>query len=325
MSPVIETLLQIVKRDPYPAPYISSYWQQYGAKNLVEFRANGPVLQGYGIGSVNRPGVFGRALHVLERISYRRLTDRLGYYPTIWRSARQLAEDLSFGLTFDVWKCAVVLAVLADHWTLYGLSPKTFALIGDGYGFLGALIRRYLPGIRIYCIDLPKTLVFQARTHEIADREATMSVLPANGGPTEITFVLPQNVGQIADDIDCGVNIASMQEMNKLSIETYFTFLRRCASPQSRFYCVNRLRKELPGGEVSAFYDYPWRHDDEIFIDEPCPYYTHFFAPYTVPNGPKMLGIRIPWIYHFDGIHMHRLVRLAPLDWESPSPPVVQQ
>ena len=109
---------------------------------------------------------------------------------------------------------------------------------------------------------------------------------------------------------------ASMQEMNEFSIASYFSFLRRRSSPSSRFYCANRLWKQLPGGEIASFNDYPWQEDDEIFFDGPCPYYTHFFARYTLANGPRVLG-RVPFINYCDGIHMHRLVRLVALPLRS--------
>lgn len=315
MNPVFESLLEVVNKDPYPAAHTSSYWQEHGQRNVIERRGEDLILQGWGIGAMARPWFFARALHVLERLSYRRVTVSLASFPIVWQSAKRLAHDLSFGLTFDAWKHAVALATLTDHWAAHGLSPRTFAVIGDGYGFLGALIRRQVPGSRLFCIDLPKTLMFQAKTHELANRSGSMSLLSSNGGgSTDVTFVLPQDVEKVVGTIDCAVNIASMQEMNQFTIASYFTFLRRRSALNSRFYCVNRLRKELPGGEIASFADYPWRQKDQIFIDGPCPYYTHFFAPYTLPNGPKVLGIRIPWINYFDGVHMHRLVRLAPLD-----------
>ena len=229
------------------------------------------------------------------------------------RTARCLAHDLSVDLTFDVWKQSVALSLLADHWTDYNLSPSTFAVIGDGHGFLAALIRRHVPQSRVYCIDLPKILVFQARLHELADRSASMSIMSKESvRPTAVTFVLPKDVEVIPDQIDCALNIASMQEMNDLSIASYFQFLRRHSTPSSRFYCINRLQKELPGGEVTSFKDYPWQEDDAVFIDGPCPYFTHVVGR-TGPRGPRVLGVRVPFINHFDGTHMHRLVRLAPV------------
>lgn len=314
MNPVIEQLLQIVETDPLPAAHTSSHWQLYGLQTTVERRGDELILNGSGFGSIHVPGRLGRAAKMLERLSYRRVTARLTSYPSVWRNAKCLARDLSFDLSFGVWKQTVALAVLVDHWAAYNLLPRTFTVIGDGYGFLGALIRRQFPESRVYCIDLPKMLVFQARIHELADRGATMSIISKNRmEQADIILVLPQDVEVIPDKIDCAINIASMQEMNEFSIASYFMFLRRSTTPRSRFYCVNRMRKDLPGGEVTSFNDYPWQEDDEVFIDGACPYYTHFFGRPMLPKGPQMLGVRVPFVNYFDGLTMHRLVRLAPL------------
>ena len=226
MNAVIEELLQIVEKDPLPAADTSSYWQLYGGNMTVERRGDELVLIGSGFGSMDVGGRLGRAASVVERLTYWRVTARLRSHASVWRTARRLARDLSVDLTFDVWRQSVALALLADHWTAYDLSPRTFAVIGDGHGFLGALVRRHLPQSRVYCIDLPKILVFQARTHELADRSATISIMSSKSvRPTAITFVLPKDVEVISDQIDCALNMASMQEMNHLSIASYFQFL----------------------------------------------------------------------------------------------------
>lgn len=315
MHPVIDALLDVVERDPFPEGYTSSYWHEYGAKNTVGRQDGRLILQPYGIGTVERPGLRGRAMHWCERLSYWPLTARLRDYPSVWQTTKQLARDLSCGLTFDVWKFSVILWILVDHWRAHQLSPRTFAMIGDGHGFLGALIRRYLPGVRLYCIDLPKTLVFQAHLHERAGRGATMAVLSTGSAPgADVTFVLPQDVERIAEPIDCAINIASMQEMNAATIRAYFAFLRRRSTPHSRFYCANRVEKVLPGGEMARFHEYPWHEDDDVFLDGPCPYYRHFLSPERARNGPTVFGRRVPLVNYFDGIHRHRLVRLAPLE-----------
>ena len=100
--------------------------------------------------------------------------------------------------------------------------------------------------------------------------------------------------------------------MSCRSIVGCFTWLRRRSHAQSRLYCVNREEKALPGGEVRRFADYPWQPDDEVFLDGPCPYYTHYLSRSMRPRGPTLLGLRVPFINYFDGPMRHRLVRLAP-------------
>ncbi len=310
----MDSLLDLVATDPLPRAHTSSHWEQFGRDTVVRRRGDDIVLEARGFEPIVRRGVAGRVVNLLERLSYRRVTSSLHSYPSVWKTATHLARDLSGSPTFNVFKSAVAFALLVDHWTRYRLSPKTFAVIGDGYGFLGALIRRCLPDTRVYCVDLPKPLVFQARTHRSADPEVRMSVVLTTGpyDSADVMFVMPQAIERISDTLDCAINIASMQEMNTFSIRAYFKFLRERSAPQSRFYCVNRRHKVLPGGEVAAFADYPWQGDDEIFADGPCPYYTHFFGWPTLPDGPRLWGRRVPLVNHFEGVHMHRLVRLTP-------------
>jgi len=57
------------------------------------------------------------------------------------------------------------------------------------------------------------------------------------------------------------------QKMRESSIASYFSFLRKRSAPNSHFYCLNRERKELSGGEVASFLYYPWDRKDRIFLD----------------------------------------------------------
>jgi len=272
------------------------------------------ILDGSGFGTTRyRRKALANAANALERISYRSVTAKLTNYRKVWSEAKRLANDISFDPTYAVWNQAMALATLMDHYQEHDLTPKTFALIGDGHAFLGALIKRHFPDSTIYQIDLPKILIFQARTHELAESGTLVSLSNPEhwNDEGEIFFVAPQHTELIPENIDCAVNISSMGEMYETSIAAYFTFLRRRSSPTSRFYCVNRIEKGLPDGETTRFYDYPWRAEDNIFIDEPCPYYTHVISARTSGNGPRVLGIRVPFINYFGGVMNHRLVHLA--------------
>ena len=310
---VTDSLLDVVEQDPEPADDTSAFWKEEGRRLTVARRGDDLLLKGFGIGMGGRRGMAWQVTHAVERLSYWHVTTRLGSYPRLWRMAKQLARDLSVGLTFDVWKSTAILATLADHWHSQRLTPRMFAMIGDGNGFLGALIRRAVPETRMYCIDLPKALVFQASTHRRADARASAGRLTHHErAEAAILFVLPQDVEQIAEGIDCAVNIASMQEMTRRSIARYFSWLRRRSHSQSRFYCVNREEKLQPDGEVARFAEYPWRPEDQLFLDGLCPYYTHYLSRCMRPSGPTLFGWRVPLINYFDGPTRHRLVHLSP-------------
>lgn len=313
---VADELFALAAQDTLSADHVSSYWRQVGAMNRVQ-RSNGRVvLEDRGIGDVRPFGPVGSVLHAVERLSYLRLTCSLASYGPVWNAARRLARQLSFGLTFDVWRYAVALAILVEHWKAQDVSPRVIAVIGDGQGFFGALIRSWLPDTRLYAIDLPKTLVFQLRTHRRVDPSVHAALLTESWSnaqrQAQLVLTLPAAIESIPESLDCAVNMASLQEMTSFSIQSYFRFLRRRSTPVSHFYCVNRLQKELPDGQINNFHGYPWRDDDVIFLDGPCPYYTHFLAPGIPPDGPRVLGWRVPFIGWFAGRIMHRLVHLAP-------------
>ena len=328
MHPVIASLRDLMETDPLPAEHTSSHWQRYGRDTVVEGQEE-LVLEAAGFSSQRPPTLVGKLFDWAERASYAGVTRQLDAYPSVRAEALRLARALNRGAARPArvpqrffWSAArlsheriftTAMAVLTDHFTWHRLSPRVFAVIGDGDGFFGALARRCFPGITLYCIDLPKQLVFQAATHEKASPGAAMSV--RNGGTAieaDIIFVPPQHIDRIDGPIDCAVNLSSMQEMTPASIARYFAFLRQRATAHSRFYCVNMRRKALVGGEVTAFAEYPWQPDDEVFLDGPCPYFTHYIAPLTLSYGPRVLNLRVPYVNSFGDVVMHRLVRLAP-------------
>jgi hypothetical protein len=181
VNPVITSLLQMAEKDPLPADHTSSHWRHYGQKIVVQRRGDELVLRESGFTAQSRTNLLGKLLYSAERLSYAKVTRRLKSYPVVWKEAKRLARDLRVDLTRHEWVCATALAVLTNHFKEHNIYPKTFALIGDGDGFLGALILRCLSStnIKMYAVDLPIVLVFQARTHETSNPRATMSVLSA--------------------------------------------------------------------------------------------------------------------------------------------------
>ena len=94
-------------------------------------------------------------------------------------------------------------------------------------------------------------------------------------------------------------------------VEHYFRFLRKCLRSEGFFYCCNRTRKELPGGEVSEFEKYPWADGDKRLIDAPCPWHNYFFSKAAAKHGPRVFGKRIPFVNYYDGPHRHCLSLLT--------------
>lgn len=325
MDPVTEALLKVVERDPLPEAHTSSHWKRYGSQTVTEGRGGKIALEASGFSGHSRTSPAGSILCHLERLCYRSVTARLKSWQPVWREARQLARALGVSLTRHEWTCAVVLAMLQDHFQEQGLSPTRFAMIGDGDGFLGALALRCRSdlSLKIFSIELPKALVFQAKTFQTAFpglpiRALLPAAVPGEGSGAaasgrEVILVHPACVESVPGPIDCAVNMVSMQEMNPSSVSAYFNFIRRRSGPQSRFYCVNKLRNRMPGGEISNFMEYPWQNPDDLFLDRPCPYLRFFIDLSVYPNGPRLWGRRLPLVNYFDGSHWERLAHLAPL------------
>ncbi len=304
MNEALKSLLEVVEQDPLPERHTSSHWKSYGSQIIVERQGDRLTLRGAGFTAHSNLSGLAKLLFFMERLSYWPVTRKLKSFSWIFRKTVSLA-----------WSSAIVLSVLWDHFQEHRLQPRTFALIGDGDGFLGALILRCFSGseVRLYNMDLPKVLVFQAETHFKANPGIFLSVLlPGQENPLgQVVLVHPDCIERISEKIDCAINLVSMQEMKPSSVQAYFDFLRRRSGPSSRFYCINRLRNELPEGEISSFTDYPWSEKDEIFLDTPCRYFRHFLDLTVYAKGPRLLGFRVPLINYFDGPSWERLVRLA--------------
>ena len=91
-----------------------------------------------------------------------------------------------------------------------------------------------------------------------------------------------------------------MQEMDPQIIEEYFNDLRSVvANNEMYFYCANREEKLLPDGTVTRFSEYPWLIEDEVKIDELCPWHQFYYA------------LMPPFYRPYDVAIRHRLVKLA--------------
>lgn len=146
MNPTIEELYKLSVEDPLPADHTSSHWRLHGEQMVVDRIGDQLILKGSGFGSMySRNNRLAGIVKGLDRLSYWSVTTKLRSYPRIWAETKRLARDISADLTHNVWEQTVALAVLLDHWQEHNLSPRVFAMIGDGHAFLGALIKRHFP------------------------------------------------------------------------------------------------------------------------------------------------------------------------------------
>ena len=96
------------------------------------------------------------------------------------------------------------------------------------------------------------------------------------------------------------VNIVSVQEMNPPVIASYFDDMSSIAGCQQlMFYCCNREEKFLPDGTVTRLGDYPLNSNDDILVDELCPWHQQYYS------------FKPPFFRPHDGPIWHRLAVMA--------------
>jgi len=178
----------------------------------------------------------------------------------------------------------------------------SICIIGDGYGFMGSLIKEINPEAHLIYVNLSRNLGFDALGFSMCFPHGPACLFSQNAklsrwNVSQTIFLTAENYAELSQrPISLFINVASMQEMHPEIIKKYFEFMRRSAV-DTFFYCLNREQKILPGSEVVCFDEYPWG-EAEVFFDERCPFYQYW--PSNIP----------PFERNFDGAMRHKLVRL---------------
>jgi hypothetical protein len=221
---------------------------------------------------------------------------------------------MGLDVTFTVFKQICNVELIERHLS-HDLRSKGMRvlMIGDGIGGLSALFKAVFPGSTVVMVDIGKSLLYQAyyvqKAHPDAIHRLANEVTDLNG--VDFVYCPAEDLDVLERfKFDLAVNSNSMQEMNSITIARYFTFLRKHLQPNNRFYCCNRERKVMVGGEVSEFFNYPWRDGDRFVVDGDCPCQRFVFGRHRSEIGPTLFGFRIPLVNFYDGKIVHRLAVL---------------
>jgi len=299
---------------------VSSHWRKWAKESYMKVE-RGAITEAQGVGFGDCQLQSSQVLlHYLTIISYLLFVRRrLNVLSWMHRAQEIMTACRVFDLFFsyDVFRQCCVGALLQTY--IDERKHPEILMIGDGYGILAGLIKLRYPRCKLYLIDIMPALAFQAIVLGAWLKEAEFSLmisgerrqcfLPSRGA--DVTFCHAGALGKLrGKGYDLAINVAGMQEMNKISIRRYFTFLRRHLKPDGLFYCCNREEKILTGGEVVRFSEYPWLDGDIHLIDEEPPFYRWFFGKAKAANSLYMGKIRVPFGRRFDGRMRHRLTRL---------------
>lgn len=296
---------------------MSSHWKYYSDQFNVQLDKYGNPTSlnglGFGVTTIGK-GITTKLLEYLLIISYLFQIPNKIKTVALMIKAKRICERLEFDFTYDLFRQVCSLALISKYIKKLKSGHLRFLVIGDGYGFLSCLIKEVFPNASLTLVDIGKVLIFQAYYCQKAHSRSYHYVIDNLNSNTEnlanydFVFCPSENLEAIGKlDYDIAINIASFQEMNEMSINNYFHFLRRHVKSNNLLYCCNREHKSLLGGEITEFRKYPWSIHDKHLIDGPCPWHKYTFILSRTNKGPKVFGIKVPLINYFDGKILHRL------------------
>jgi putative sugar O-methyltransferase len=157
--------------------------------------------------------------------------------------------------------------------TMQKLHGSTVCEIGPGTGNLASLFYYHFK-TKLFLVDLPKTLLFSysylSQTFPDAKILLPNEVESGNFELSEYDIVMltPDQISTIPDGVvDLTVNIGSMAEMTKKSIDSYFDMMDRITKPKGYFFTSNRVEKIMSGQPI-RFSEYPWRANTQTIFFE---------------------------------------------------------
>lgn len=296
-----DAVAEIARRAAGTDASASSHWREMHAGfSYRDGKLSG--LRGFG-GSLRPRGPLHALAHRLLQRPLRAIGARLSRFAGLDAQLAAAAPLQERVYDQEMLRQALVLAATLER---AALPPGPVAVIGDGFGSLSTLLLRAFPDRKVVAVNLAKTLLTDVlycragvpglKVALAADAESYRGAL----ADPEIRLVaLCADDAEILGSSPLGAafNVASMQEMDPPVIARYFALLRRART--GLFYCCNREEKRLPDGTVTRFAEYPWRPEDEILLDELCPWHDFYYT------------LRPPFYFRYDGPVRHRLVRLA--------------
>jgi len=284
---------------------MSSHWEKFSKKIEVDIDAEGYLNKfiGYGFGDLQYNRLIDKIINYFCNLSY---FVRLPYKREIKfliEHAIPLLQKIDSYLSYDCFRQICSLSVIRKYINLEERDNFNILIIGDGYGFLSALLKSLYVNAKITLIDIGKVLLFQAvnlqRIYPNLSHSLFNNIRTYYDSNFDFLYIPAENMPDIINiKYKLIINIASMQEMNYETINKYFKFLRSNSTEDNLFYCCNRRLKILPGGEIIEFFKYPWHLKDKHIVDEEPLFYRYF------------LSSKFPFIHYFEGRMHHRLTNL---------------
>jgi putative sugar O-methyltransferase len=300
-------------------PGASSHWQKYHSK----FEFNGVKFLGLqGFGGAAKPLIGLRLwLTLFLQKKFRGIGKNFSEFEVIDKIASKITKKQGREYDLDVLRQVLTISFLKQIPEAKNKlnSLGTSCVIGDGFATLATLLLESHSAKRIFLVNLTKTLLvdlwylrlwmgsekFQQSVNLVLDEDGLELALSKDLQRLDRVQIIAI---QAADHeliqkcpIDIVFKIASMQEMDPPIIAEYFQDMRHLARDRELiFYCCNRKDKQLPDGTITRFNEYPWLSNDQVLINEICPWHQQYYS------------ISPPFYRSYDGLHLHKLAILSP-------------
>ncbi|MFA6238872.1 MAG: putative sugar O-methyltransferase [Bacteriovorax sp.] len=308
MMDEIDYLLKTYYTNTNPSASVtSSHWAIRGEEQTPIYREGKLYIQGRGGFGDFVPKNFFSSLkyNLFYRPVMKLYINKYSQNKRFINASKLIARKNKWLHTADCVKSALVLETILSTLKIKNFKEKNInsvCIIGDGYGYLGTLLKLIEPDVKIFSINLGRQQLFDYYTTRNVHPEKKLLLYKDTTRSSEVEkadfiFIEAQNYQCLENlNIDLFINIVSMQEMNNSVIQNYFKYMRNSLAKNKYFFCLNRVEKILPDGEVVSFKNYPWE-DCEILLDEQPQWYQHY------------LRSRPPFWMPLDGNNQMRLVR----------------
>jgi hypothetical protein len=179
-------------------------------------------------------------------------------------------------LVFDVAKHAILISKVENL-----LKFSTFGrvvIIGDGFGFLGTLLKTLYPNLQITFVNLSKNLFLDYCFYTVYFKKLD----------NELRLVEASSFTNFQEDEILFFNVASLGEMTPLQISLYFDSIKKVGGT---LVSLNRNEKIQPDGSLVSLNDLINERQPQVLFEEnPCLFYKTYptnsiWPPYRPFDG----------------------------------------
>jgi hypothetical protein len=260
----------------------SSHWQNIGESDLMLKNGNINIKGLGGFGDFVPNTLRNKIRHIFYHFLIRNYLRKYSSNKNLENLSRKLARNSHRLYLMDCAKHVMGIESALDGLKAKNFTEKkikTICIIGDGYGFMGNLIKEFDPNVKIIFVNLGKQLIFDLQVTLQVNANCKCKLINQSNdfsGQYDMYFLEAENFSLLEGlNIDMFFNVASMQEMNKAIVDKYFEYMRTSIAKNIYFYCCNRVLKSLPDGEEIIFDNYHW-NDCTVFKEREPKWYQYY-------------------------------------------------